>query len=173
MYFWIFIISCMFRILGADNGNQEDLEKQYPMYGNFFIYTINAYRSSVGDSQEIGYKFWTDLGEDHLNSARFMSGMIWFMWIMNQYFVLIFSFNFFVSIIAQSYEEALNKSMVVRYTFRCERVMEASILTKLFDAARTLQTFSLSSNNNSDLDKWPGFVQSIKSYVRHENIVLR
>jgi hypothetical protein len=63
--------------------------------------------------------------------------------------------------------------LVVRYTFRCERVMEASILTKLFDSARTLQTFSLTSNNNTELDKWPGFVQSIKSYVRHENIVLR
>jgi len=63
-----------------------------------------------------------------------------------------------VSVISQSYEEALNKSQVVRYTFRCERVMEASILTKLCDAARTLQTFSLSTNNTVDLDHWPGLV---------------
>lgn len=51
--------------------------------------------------------------------------------------------------------------------------MEASILTKFFGAARTLQTFSLSTNNSTHLDFWPGFVQSIKLYVRGENIALR
>lgn len=69
LYFWVFIISCMFRILGADNGDKTETDKQYPLYGNFFVYTINAYRSSIGDSQDIGYSFWNDLGEKHLISA--------------------------------------------------------------------------------------------------------
>lgn len=46
-------------------------------------------------------------------------------------------------------------------------------MTKFVNAARTLQTFSLSTNNSTHLDKWPGFVQSIKGYVRTENIALR
>jgi Na+(H+)/acetate symporter ActP len=86
----------------------------------------------MGDPQEMGYKFWTDAQEEEQSAARIMSGMIWLTWLINQYVILIFSFNFLVSVISQSYEEALNKSLVVRYTFRCERVMEASIMTKVF-----------------------------------------
>jgi len=143
------------------------------MYGSFFFFTMNTYRQAMGDPQAIQYTFWVDQLEEHQAAARFMSGMIWLLWLVNQYVIIIFAFNFMVSVISQSYEESLNKSLIVRYTFRCERVMEASIFTKLVGAARTLQTFSLSTNNSSDLDKWPGFVQSIKSYVRSENIVLR
>lgn len=118
--------------------------------------------------------FWVEANENgHTEAARFMTGMIWLMWLLNQYFVLIFSFNFMVSIIGQGYEESLDQVTVQKYTFRCERVMEASILTKMAGAARTLQTFSLSTNNNASIGDWPGFVQSIKTYVREENIVIR
>jgi hypothetical protein len=102
-----------------------------------------------------------------------MSLLIWFVWLVNQYFILIFAFNFLVSIISQAYEESLDQSVIKRYTFRCERVIEASLLTKLCDVSRTLQTFSLTTSNATEVHEWKGFVQTIRDHVRSENLSLR
>lgn len=64
IYFWILIVSLMFRILGADNADTvvpegEEYEERYKLYGSFFHYTFNAYRQALGDPQPIDYVFWT------------------------------------------------------------------------------------------------------------------
>ena len=99
IYFWVFVTSCMFRILGADNGVEETVQDKYKMYGPSFWYFINSYRQSVGDPQEMQYNFWYDAREEHPGASVIMSLMIWALWFFNQYIVIIFSFNFMVAII--------------------------------------------------------------------------
>lgn len=49
IYFWVLMIACMFRILGADNGDEEELQAKYKLFGPFFYYTMNTYRQAIGD----------------------------------------------------------------------------------------------------------------------------
>jgi len=55
IYFWVIILTMMFRILGSDNGDMEVMEERYKLYGPTFFYMVNTYRSAIGDIQPIGY----------------------------------------------------------------------------------------------------------------------
>lgn len=73
-----------------------------------------------------------------------MAVLVWIWWLVNNFALLIFSLNFCVSIISQAYEEALYKLMVKSYTFKIQKVLDATALTKMLGIGRRMMTFSIS-----------------------------
>lgn len=128
---------------------------------------------ALGNDLRIEYPIWQTIQNNSPSAATFGAVMIWITWLVNNFAIFIFGLNFLVSLISQGYEEALYYSRLEQYVYRCEKVIEATVLTKMMKQGRTLQTFSISIANSSESQSWPGVVKSIKNYILDQNISLK
>jgi hypothetical protein len=163
----------MFRILGGEAAGNIDGVDEYPFFGVFFDSFMNTYKMALGNNMIMQYPIWQKLELQEPSASRFAAILIWITWLVNNFAIFIFGLNFLVSLISQGYEEALYYSRLEQYIFRCEKVLEATVLTKMLKQGRTLQTFSLSITSETVDQSWPGVVKSIKNYIRDQNISLK
>lgn len=173
VYFWILCSSLMFRILGATNPTETPDKEEYAFFGIFFTSWLNTYKLAIGNDLNLEYPLWQKFNPQNPNASQFAAVLIWVVWLSNNFAIFIFGLNFLVSLIAQGYEEALYHSRLETYAYRCEKVLEATVISKMFHQGRTLQTFSLSIANSADYQSWPGVVKSVKTYIRDQNISLK
>ena len=62
----------------------------YPNLDEIAIFGIQTYRNSVGDDSPPGYSFWSNqINSEQTTIPYIMIALIWFMWFMNQFFVMI------------------------------------------------------------------------------------
>jgi hypothetical protein len=173
LYIWILVASMIFRILGADTGNAVNKDED-SFFGPFFHFFLAAYKSSMGEGVSMRYEFWSSNHEQDVAASHFMAGFIWLLYFVNQFAIAILGLNFFVALISQSYEEELSKSILARYTYKCDMVREASIITNLIGLGRKLQTFTLSCQSSyKSSHQWSGVVNSVQQFVRNENISIK
>jgi len=62
-----------------------------------------SYRTSIGDLDVPNAIVWTTIRGDNQNEA-FIVYFLWFIWMIQQYFMLIVFLNFLIAIIGQVYE---------------------------------------------------------------------
>lgn len=127
----------------------------------------------MGNDLRMEYPIWETIENNTPGASRFAAALIWATWLVNNFAIFIFGLNFLVSLISQGYEEALYYSRLEQYVYRCNKVIEATVLTKMLKQGRTLQTFSISIANSSESQSWPGVVKSIKNYILDQNISLK
>jgi hypothetical protein len=100
---------------------------------------MESYRNSIGDISPPGYGFWADRLDEltatnstytHADLVRaqavasptaphVMIGVIWAVWILNQFLMLIILLNFLIAIISQSYDAVMAKATNNAYAQRC------------------------------------------------------
>ena len=98
LYCWMFIMSMLMNILGAEYTNNTD---DYPFMSAIPMAMMNSYRNSIGDSILPKYKFWMENYDANdsqsMNSSRAMITAIWIFWMLNQFSILIFALNFLIA----------------------------------------------------------------------------
>lgn len=73
---------------------------------------------------------------------------IWFLWLVNLTFMGLVLLNLMIAVMSSSYEEALQENFVSKYQFRCEMIVEATLIrdTFVWFGAERAWVFSLSKS---------------------------
>lgn len=64
-------------------------------------------------------------------------------------------------------------SMIEKYTYKCDKVREAAVVNEVFGLGRTLLVFSISFTTNMRFNEWTGLVQTLREYIRGENLLIK
>jgi hypothetical protein len=186
---WVFIFGFLYQILGGDVGNASD----YPTMSTQFQFVIESYRNSIGDISPPGYRYWTDRLDEltvtnstyshhelvlaqHVASTtapHLMIGVIWAIWIFNQFLMLIILLNFLIAIISQSYDAVMAKATNNVYAQRCRLNRDYRIVVNFrrWFTQVPSEVLILTANSFTDEsqgDEWLGFVKTIKLSVKAE-----
>lgn len=176
LYCWIFVVSMLLQILGAEYPNNAD---DYPFMSELPMSLMNAYRNSIGDSILPKYRFWLENYDANdsqsANSSRVMITFIWIFWMINQFSVLIFALNFLIAQVQQILEQSLADQMLDRYLFRCKLIKENYALYQAFRFSHEMMIFRISADCSaaSVLQQWSGFVQTLKVFIRGQNLSIK
>ena len=79
-------------------------DEEYPGFSQRVVHSMQAYRNSIGDLAAPVYETWLSHAEESPKTSWMMIYAIWFMWLLNQYLVLIILLNFLIAVISTSYE---------------------------------------------------------------------
>lgn len=100
---------------------------------------MQAYRNSIGDLAAPQYSTWQKEAESSPQTSWMVIYAIWFMWLLNQYLVLIILLNFLIAVISTSYETVMEEQLIHTYNARtafnreCRLILSALGLQKRFD----------------------------------------
>ena len=89
---------------------------------------------------------------------------IWFFWVLNQYIIFIILLNFLISIISESYDNVMCKSLQSKYQNRCLINREVRLTMKKFGLNKDLNITTMSANCIEFVKEenvWNGFVKTI------------
>lgn len=102
---WIILFTILFRILGfeIDGGDYSSLAESG-------IYLAQTYRNSIGDIAVPSYSFW-ESQKEFPDIQNKMIIIIWFTWLMNQFFLTIILLNFLIAILAESFTVVMEEEM--------------------------------------------------------------
>lgn len=134
LFAWIMLFSLEFQIVGAEFSDED-----YDGFTWKKIYAIQTYRNSIGDISTPGYSKWLTAAEDAHASSWMMIYSVWFIWLMNQYLVLIILLNFLIAVISSSYETVMGNELIHEYDAKvafnreCRLILKAFNLQKKFD----------------------------------------
>lgn len=103
---WLLLFSTLFRIQGMEVDTED-----YSSLGEKMIYLTKTYRDSVGDIAAPIYPSWeSQTGVGKVYAGR-MLNVIWFTWLMNQFFLTIILLNFLIAILAESFNVVMAEEM--------------------------------------------------------------
>mgnify|MGYP006099326073 CR=1 FL=1 len=101
---------------------------------------------------------------------------IWFVWLINQYVVLIILLNFLIAIISQSYDNVMSKQIMSKYQNRSSINRELRLTMKAIGIKFKMNVLTMSATcsqgGNGD-NSWDGFVKTIKKFVKRENYEIK
>ena len=93
------------------------------MFGFFIL----VWENSIGNINAPDFTDDVDMEKD---KNRIFA--IYFVWLLNQFFVLIILLNFLIAVISQSYENVMNSSTPLKYKDRARMSREAYQVLKYF-----------------------------------------
>ena len=110
---WIIIFAIMYQILGIDiDIDYEDLSIREA----FCYYFIFSWNNSVSNPSEPDDSFWTKNHHDpDSTTLTLMKTLVYFVWIMNQYILLIILLNLLISIMSHNYECYMSNQSLYTY----------------------------------------------------------
>ena len=127
MLSWVVLFSLEFQILGLEVDPEE-----YEGLGWKAIYMLQSYRNSIGDLAAPGTSKWSEAAIDSPNASWMMIYAVWFIWLLNQYLVLIILLNFLIAVISTSYETVMEDELFHKYQARVAFNRECRLLLSAF-----------------------------------------
>ena len=127
----------------ADNAPPKGTD--YPYINDLFKYALYTYSNSIGNINPPGYGYWIkndicnikNMAESEVYSekcgqwrftSQMMIGLVWFLWLFNQFFMLIILLNFLIAVISASYDDVQSTQKVNEYNYKCELNFECMLL---------------------------------------------
>ena len=136
---WLILFSLLFRILGFEIDDGD-----YSSMGQASIYALQTYRNSVGDIAAPAYSFWESQTDfPHLQSKMIM--IIWFAWLMNQFFLTIILLNFLIAILAESFTVVMEQELQCKYKSKVALNKETFLTLKAFNMLTPFEGFLLAA----------------------------
>lgn len=135
MIFWVFMFAWLFKVAGAVV-TMDDSKSDYAGLEDNLQQLLESFRNSIGDNQIPSKNFWSDKMSNEKEEFGLLSSVmiyyIWFLWLINLTFMGIVLLNLMVAVMSSTYEEALQENFVSKYQFRCEMIVEASLIKETF-----------------------------------------
>jgi hypothetical protein len=95
----------LFELTGAEVASSDDYRRE----PNLMFY-IQTYRNAIGDLDVFSYDVWDNASYTYHNLSIFMIQLIWFLWVIQQFFMFVLLMNFLIAIINQMYEVNIAES---------------------------------------------------------------
>ena len=103
-FMWVGGITVLYIVLGSYDSFDEK-----SLINPFIGHLISTFENMIGNINNPTYKFWSDNiknshDDNYSNLSLATIYVIWFLWLVNQFFLLIILLNFLIAVISQSYE---------------------------------------------------------------------
>lgn len=109
------------------HGDGNDYERLHP----FLALVLYSYRTSIGDLETPNAILWAQIRNNDQHGTLIVY-VIWFVWLIEQFFMLIVFLNFLIAIISQVYEQDMVNSLSNQYTQKCEMNLEVDHIMRFF-----------------------------------------
>ena len=98
------MFAMLYYYMGFDFGGHPDSNHgdgdDYMRYNDFMHSFFYSYRTSIGDLEAPNAKVW----DNQIINIKFMVYLSWFIWMFQQYYILIIFLNFLIAIVGKVYE---------------------------------------------------------------------
>ena len=162
-------------VLGNQAGGHptsQDDGDDYERLGVFADQFMFSYRTSIGDLETPNANYWKEIIKDPTNENLRnipIVNFLWFVWMLQQYFMLIVLLNFLIAIVSQAFEKNLAATLVNTYAQRIEQYLEADNWMRFegrrLDEELYILTGSVKDTIADDIggeDDWNGFIAQTK-----------
>ena len=128
---WILLFTVLFQTLQV-----EIPPDSYPNLTSIYRYILQTYSNSIGNIAPPVYKSWerslnnTDISNLEYLQKHTIIGLIWGVWLFNQFLLLIIMLNFLIAVISQVYADVVEKQEAFLYQHRASLNHDFLMLSK-------------------------------------------
>lgn len=138
---WIIVLALVYGELGItiDKDDDHPLDgAEYNQMSRIFKLMIFSYRNSVGDVNVVDTTYWQlfkDYPEPKYNHGKplIMVFALWFLWFLNNVFMVVILLNFLISIVSKAHDEAIETQQITLYEQKSEQNYEYDTLLKILN----------------------------------------
>jgi len=174
---WCFIFAGLFRVAGFGFDYSD-----YTFLSSILANFLTIYRNAIGDIKTPTYTYWTNKSTISADNFDLVSGGMatyaWFLFFLNQTFMMIILLNFLIAIISQSYDMVISSASVSEYRDKVDfnkeimgiRIQFAGLFSRVEKGTIFLLSSAIASNDSNA--NYEGFVKTIKINTHTEIMVL-